>query len=146
MEWGPTYEATLALKGFSLPAEVVARWTAEAFDGVEHVEHSRSRDHYVAWERERLREMVRECGVGDDDAVQLVDDLVVEARARGAAHPAKLSGLPQRDALPDPERGAVVRGDQAVDERADVAVGVERTGHAPDRVAGPHDVDDGGAR
>ena len=60
MEWGPTYEATLALKGFSLPAEVVARWTAEAFDGVEHVEHSRSRDHYVAWERERLREMVRE--------------------------------------------------------------------------------------
>ena len=80
MEWGPTYEATLAAHGYSLPEEVQARWTAESLDGVEHLEHSRSRDHYVAWERERLRQMVRECGVGDDDAVRLVDDLHANAK------------------------------------------------------------------
>ena len=103
MEWGPTYEATLALKGFSLPAEVVARWTAEAFDGVEHVEHSRSRDHYVAWERERLREMVRECGVGDDDAVQLVDDLHANSKTW------TMAAYPEAPAVLDGLRAAGVR-------------------------------------
>ena len=103
MEWGPTYEATLALQGFSLPAEVVARWTAEAFDGVEHVEHSRSRDHYVAWERERLREMVRECGVGDDDAVQLVDDLHANSKTW------TMAAYPEAPAVLDELRAVGVR-------------------------------------
>jgi putative hydrolase of the HAD superfamily len=48
---------------------------SDAYDGLEHLEHSASRDAYVAWEKSRLAAMVRACGVGDDDAPRLVDDL-----------------------------------------------------------------------
>ena len=72
---------------------MVARWSAEAFDGVEHVEHSRSREHYVAWERERLRQMVQECGVGDDDAARLVDDLHANSKTWSMAAYAEAPGV-----------------------------------------------------
>ncbi len=47
----------------------------EANDGDEHLEHSVSREAYVAWEVERLRRRARNCGVGDDDLDALVADL-----------------------------------------------------------------------
>jgi len=75
VEWGPTYGEVLAARGYELPEEMRRRWVSDAFDGIEHDEHSRSREHYVAWERRRLQDMVEACGVGDDDVDRLVDDL-----------------------------------------------------------------------
>ena len=73
--WGPSYEDVLAGHGVTLHDDVRRRWVSDAFDGLEHVEHSVDRDTYVAWEKRRLVEMVTACGVGADDATRLADDL-----------------------------------------------------------------------
>jgi putative hydrolase of the HAD superfamily len=43
----------LAEHGYELDPEQRAIYFADGLDGVEHDEHSKSRDHYVAWQRER---------------------------------------------------------------------------------------------
>jgi putative hydrolase of the HAD superfamily len=48
-----------------------ARW-----DGVDHREHSTSRDTYLAWSRQRLMDLATECGVADRQRDVLVDALV----------------------------------------------------------------------
>lgn len=73
--WGPSYEEVLAAHGVDLPEEVRARWMSDAFDGLEHVEHSVSRERYVAWERARLGRMLAECGVDPTGADTLVEEL-----------------------------------------------------------------------
>lgn len=73
--WGPSYEEVLAAHGVSLPEEVRARWVSDAFDGLEHAEHSVSRERYVAWEKARLARMLADCGVGPEDAAPLVEEL-----------------------------------------------------------------------
>ena len=44
----------LAEHGYKLPPETRDRWFNDGIDGIEHLEHSLSRDHYVAWQRERI--------------------------------------------------------------------------------------------
>lgn len=78
--WGPSYEEVLAEHGVTLTDDVRRRWVSDAFDGLEHVEHSVDRDAYVAWEKGRLVEMVVGCGVGADDAARLADDLWVAGK------------------------------------------------------------------
>ena len=56
--WGPTYAEVLAGHGVALSDEVRRQWVSDAWDGLEHVEHSVDRDRYVAWEKRRLAEMV----------------------------------------------------------------------------------------
>src|SRR5438552_11390476 len=56
-------DEVLAEYGYALPDRVRDRWWAGDLDGVEHVEHSRSRDHYVAWQQERLLGMLAESDV-----------------------------------------------------------------------------------
>lgn len=73
--WGPTYDEVLAAHGIELPPDVRARWVSDAFDGVEHVEHSASRESYVAWEKSRLARMLADCGVGPERAAPLVEEL-----------------------------------------------------------------------
>lgn len=73
--WGPTREEVLGARGFEVPADITERWTDEAADGREHVEHSVSADHYLAWEHARLRSFVEACGVGPDDVDLLVEEL-----------------------------------------------------------------------
>lgn len=73
--WGPSYESVLAAHGVTLDDDVSRRWVSDAWDGLEHVEHSVDRDTYVTWEKGRLAEMVTACGVGADDATQLAADL-----------------------------------------------------------------------
>jgi putative hydrolase of the HAD superfamily len=75
VEWRPTYQEVFARHGYDLVAEARVRWGDEAYDGTEHVEHSQTRDHYKAWQRERRRQLVVECGVGADDVERLLDDL-----------------------------------------------------------------------
>ena len=76
MSWGDPHERVFARHGLTFDAE---RWgwnfVGEANDGDEHLEHSASRDAYVAWEKDRLRRRARACGVGDDDLEALVADL-----------------------------------------------------------------------
>ena len=62
-DWGPSWEELVGELGYELPAEVRDRWWHDSFDGSEHDEHSRSRDHYVAWQQARLTGMLAECGV-----------------------------------------------------------------------------------
>lgn len=77
--WGPSWQEMVSEIGFELPAEVQDRWWNDGVDGIEHDEHSQSRDHYVAWQQMRLRGMLDECGV--PTASQ--DVLIERARAIG---------------------------------------------------------------
>jgi len=56
-------DVVLAEHGYELPDDVRDRWWNEGVDGVEHLEHSRSREHYQAWQRERLLGMLAEVDV-----------------------------------------------------------------------------------
>jgi putative hydrolase of the HAD superfamily len=79
--WGPTRHEVLAARGFEVPDDVVANWRDDTIDGAEHVEHSVSAETYEAWERDRIRRFVLACGVGDDDADLLVDDLYTATKS-----------------------------------------------------------------
>ncbi len=74
--WGATHDEVLARHGYE-PAEAMRGWLSDdgLYDGQEHHEHSASRDHYRAWELERLRALARRAGVGPDDLDTLVNDL-----------------------------------------------------------------------
>ena len=73
--WGPTRKDVLEARGFAVPDDIHERARDDAIDGLEHLEHSQSAEHYEAWERDRLLRFVTACGVGADDAGPLVDDL-----------------------------------------------------------------------
>src|SRR2546423_7122215 len=77
--WGPRYEDVLATRGFKIPDGVSVH--DDHIDGREHLEHSRSAEHYEAWERGRLLRFVEACGVGPDDADLLVDDLYTATKS-----------------------------------------------------------------
>ena len=79
-QWGPSWQDMVAEIGFDLPDEVRDRWWNDGVDGIEHDEHSQSREHYVAWQQTRMRGMLRECGV--PEAMQ--DLLIEQARDIGA--------------------------------------------------------------
>ena len=58
-----------------------AAYGDNAVDGTEHLEHSRSRDHYEAWRVSRLESMLQACGVGDDDVGRLARELRIAGRS-----------------------------------------------------------------
>jgi putative hydrolase of the HAD superfamily len=64
-------DVVLAERGYVLPDEVRDRWWNSGVDGIEHVEHSQSRDHYQAWQRQRLLAMLAETDVhpGEYEAI-----------------------------------------------------------------------------
>ena len=53
-------DEVLAEHGYQLDDESRAIYFADGIDGIEHDEHSQSRDHYVAWQRERTLAMLAE--------------------------------------------------------------------------------------
>ncbi|HEX6312863.1 MAG TPA: HAD family hydrolase [Acidimicrobiia bacterium] len=65
-----------------LPPEALHRWWNEGVDGVEHLEHSRSRDHYIAWQRERLLAMLAETDVHPGEYEQIFEKLRAGAAQR----------------------------------------------------------------
>lgn len=71
-DWGPSWGEVLAEAGHDLPDDVRDRWWSDGLDGTVHDEHSRSRDHYVAWQEDRLRGMLAECGVPETDHADLM--------------------------------------------------------------------------
>jgi putative hydrolase of the HAD superfamily len=56
-------DEVLAEHGYELPDAVRDRWWNDGLDGIEHFEHSKSRDHYVAWQQQRLLAMLAETDV-----------------------------------------------------------------------------------
>ena len=91
--WGPTYQEVLAPHGYRLSDEVRTRYGDNSVDGTEHLEHSRSRDHYEAWRVSRLEAMLRDCGVGDDDVGPLAHEL------RRASRSFELTAYPEVPAV-----------------------------------------------
>ena len=53
-------DEVLAEHGVELAEEIRRRFWQGELDGIEHLEHSRSRDHYTAWQQERLLAMLSE--------------------------------------------------------------------------------------
>jgi putative hydrolase of the HAD superfamily len=71
-------DVVLAEHGYELPDDVRDRWWNDGIDGIEHLEHSQSRDHYVAWQRKRLLGMLAETDVHPGEY-----ELILEHLARG---------------------------------------------------------------
>ena len=101
--FGPSWDELVAELGYSVPDDVRERWWNDGIDGIEHDEHSISRDHYVAWQQSRVRAILDDCGLprpAQDvfmervaeisahnriDAYQEVVDVLGELRSRGVA-------------------------------------------------------------
>jgi putative hydrolase of the HAD superfamily len=79
-DWGPSWEELISELGYELPPDVRDRWWNDGIDGTEHDEHSISRDHYVAWQQSRVRNMLDACGVVRSDQ----DLLIARVREIGA--------------------------------------------------------------
>jgi putative hydrolase of the HAD superfamily len=56
-------DVVLAEHGYELPDEVRDRWWNDGANGIEHLEQSQSRDHYQAWQQQRLLGMLAETDV-----------------------------------------------------------------------------------
>jgi putative hydrolase of the HAD superfamily len=93
----PAIDRVLGARGYSLPDHLRDRWWNGDLDGIEHVDESRSRDHYVAWQDARLVGLLTEADVHPAEH----DVIVAELRA-GRSHrdlraypevPAVLAGL-----------------------------------------------------
>ena len=69
-QWA-SVDLVLAERGYVLPDEVRDRWWNSGADGIEHLVHSQSRDHYQAWQRQRLLGMLAETDVhpGEYEAI-----------------------------------------------------------------------------
>ena len=64
---GMPIREVLASRGYDLTDDLARYYWQDGIDGKEHVEHSRSREHYVAWRRAWLHHLLHECGVPGDD-------------------------------------------------------------------------------
>ncbi|MDQ1467585.1 MAG: putative hydrolase of the superfamily [Actinomycetota bacterium] len=67
--------------GYELTDDIARRYWQDGLDGIEHPEHSLSRDHYVAWQTRRLHNLLGECGIGETEA----EIIVAKLRAAGAS-------------------------------------------------------------
>jgi putative hydrolase of the HAD superfamily len=65
----------LARHGHTLPDHLHEIWWSGDIDGMEHAEPSRSRDHYLAWQRDRLVSMLHEADVHPGEHDRILADL-----------------------------------------------------------------------
>lgn len=75
-------EHVLAEHGYELPEQSRERWFQSDLDGIEHLEHSSSRDHYVSWQRERLLGMLADADVHPGEYEVILGKLHEGAQAR----------------------------------------------------------------
>ncbi|MDQ6910128.1 MAG: HAD family hydrolase [Actinomycetota bacterium] len=79
--WGPAFEEVFERRGLTLTPEAHDLWRAEVFDGQEHHEHSKTREHYLAWELARLGRLAAAADAPGHDTDDLVGDLHRASRA-----------------------------------------------------------------
>jgi putative hydrolase of the HAD superfamily len=72
---GVTIDAVLGDRGYSLPDHLREQWWSGDLDGIEHVEQSRSREHYAAWQRDRLLSLLSEADVHPGEYEVILDEL-----------------------------------------------------------------------
>jgi putative hydrolase of the HAD superfamily len=65
----------LARHGHTIPDHLQEMWWSGDIDGREHVEQSRSRDHYLAWQRQRLVAMLHEADIHPGEHDRILRDL-----------------------------------------------------------------------
>lgn len=70
--WGPSWVELVAELGYELLPEIRDRWWNDGIDGIEHDEHSQSRDHYVAWQQARVRGMLTDAAIPESDQDLLI--------------------------------------------------------------------------
>jgi putative hydrolase of the HAD superfamily len=58
-----SFDTVLTEHGYELRPEIYEQYYNDGIDGTEHDEHSQSRDHYVAWQRERTLAMLAQTDV-----------------------------------------------------------------------------------
>ena len=80
VSWGPDLARVLADHGHRIDQAAHRAWQAEVFDGMEHHEHSGSRDRYLGWERQRLRRLAAASGAPPDDVESLAAALHAATR------------------------------------------------------------------
>ena len=68
-------EDVLAERGYDLAGSLRNRWWNGDLDGMEHVDQSRSREHYVAWQNERLFALLAEADVHPGEYRLILDEL-----------------------------------------------------------------------
>jgi putative hydrolase of the HAD superfamily len=72
----------LAEHGYELPPGTRDRWFNDGIEGIEHLEHSRSRDHYMAWQRGRILGMLSETDVHPGEYEVILQKLRDGAQSR----------------------------------------------------------------
>jgi putative hydrolase of the HAD superfamily len=75
-------EAVLAEHGFDITPEARHRWFNDGVDGMEHLEHSQSRDHYVDWQRQRMLGMLAETDIHPGEYEEILEKLRAGASTR----------------------------------------------------------------
>jgi putative hydrolase of the HAD superfamily len=80
------YEGVLAAFGYRPDPAVVGSYLTR-YDGVDHSEHSASREAYEAWTRSRLRLFAVSCGVADHHVDDVVDALRATDQSPMVAYP-----------------------------------------------------------
>jgi putative hydrolase of the HAD superfamily len=71
----PAIDRVLAGRGYSLPDHLREQWWNGDLDGIEHLDESQSRDHYVAWQDARLVALLTEADVHPDEHDVIVAEL-----------------------------------------------------------------------
>jgi putative hydrolase of the HAD superfamily len=75
-------DTVLADHGYQLSDEAHRRWFNDGIDGIEHDEHSVSREHYVAWQRERTLAMLAETDVHPGEYEEIITKIRTGASQR----------------------------------------------------------------
>jgi HAD superfamily hydrolase (TIGR01509 family) len=75
-------DEVFAEHGYELDPEHRAIYFADGLDGVEHDEHSRSREHYVAWQHERTLAMLAASDVHPGEYETIIEKLRAGAATR----------------------------------------------------------------
>ncbi|MFJ4651072.1 HAD family hydrolase [Nocardia sp. NPDC088792] len=71
---GRSWRAVLANHGIALDDRIAARYVSQAADGLDHTAHSRTRETYTEWEKDRIAQMIRAHSVHGDIGT-LVDEV-----------------------------------------------------------------------
>jgi putative hydrolase of the HAD superfamily len=71
----PTIDQVLGSRGYEISDRQREQWWNGDLDGIEHIEPSQSRDHYRAWQRERLVALLTEADVHPGEHDLILDEL-----------------------------------------------------------------------